>query len=176
MRIHGPNVGKRLADDQRGDTIAALGNERIETPHLDALVNRGLTFSQATCSYPICFVSRAEILSGRHGWQNGVDGLASNQPQPDLVYWAEALRSVGYQTGYVGKWHTRGRPDEYGFAEAFGLFSSGGGQWHVPGQTDWKGFEITGYRGWVFQSLDGRQKFPEQGVGLTPDIDAMPSE
>ena len=34
------------------------------------------------------------------------------------------------------------------------------------GQTDWKGFPITGYRGWVFQSEDGKEKFPEKGVGL----------
>ncbi len=167
-----PNVLLLLADDQRADTIAALGNRLIETPNLDALVNRGLVFRRATCSYPICYVSRAEIFSGCHGWENGVDGVTQNEPRQDLVSWAEAFQASGYQTAYVGKWHTRGRPDAFGFERTFGLFGSGGGRWQTSGRTDWKGFPITGYRGWVFQSLDGREKFPEQGVGLTPAIDA----
>ena len=167
-----PNILFLLADDQRPDTIAALGNDRIETPNLDSLVRQGMTFRRATCSYPICVVSRAEILTGMHGWQNGVDGMSRTGFRQNVTFWAETLQRSGYQTWYVGKWHTRGRPSHLGFGGVNGLFSGGGGKWWQEGQTDWKGFPITGYRGWVFQSADGRKKYPQRGVGVTADISA----
>lgn len=167
-----PNILFLLVDDQRPDTIAALGNPHIRTPHLDRLVRSGMTFTRATCSYPICHISRAEILTGRHGWENGMDGLKGRRFRDDVSFWPETLRQSGYDTCYVGKWHTPGRPSGVGFAQVRGLFGGGGGKWWRDGQHDWKGFPITGYRGWVFQSLDGRTKYPERGVGLTPDISA----
>jgi arylsulfatase A-like enzyme len=164
-----PNILFLLADDMRPDCIAALGNDKIETPNLDRLVERGMTFTRATCSYPICVVSRSEMLTGRHGWENGVMGFRGNKFQPDITYWAEALRDGGYETWHVGKWHVSGRPSTRGYSDVAGLFGSGGGSFWKD-QTDWKGFPITGYRGWIFQTDDGKTKFPEMGVGITPDI------
>lgn len=167
-----PNILFLLADDQRPDTISALGNDRIETPNLDKLVARGTTFTRATCSYPICVISRAEILSGMHGWENGVNAIDSNTFRDGITFWGDALQAAGYDSWYVGKWHTSGRPFSRGYNDVNGLYSGGGGKWWKEGQTDWKGFPITGYRGWIFQSEDGKEKFPDLGVGLTPDIDA----
>ena len=165
-----PNILFLLADDMRPDCISALGNPRIRTPHLDELVSRGMTFSKATCSYPICVVSRAEMLTGCHGWENGVMGFRGNKPNDKLTDWAGALRDSGYRTWHVGKWHVSGRPSTRGYTDVAGLFGSGGGKYWAEGQTDWKGFPITGYRGWIFQTDDGKTKFPEMGVGVTPDI------
>lgn len=165
-----PNILFLFADDMRPDAIRALGNERIETPHLDSLVANGTTFLKATCSNPICVVSRAEVLTGRHGWENGVNGMDRPQLNPTNSYWAETFRKAGYATTYVGKWHTAGRPSAAGFESVEGLFSSGGGKYWKEGQIDWKGFPVTGYRGWLFQNADGREKYPELGVGVTPDI------
>ena len=67
-----PNVVLIVSDDQRPDTIAALGNPIIRTPGLDDLVRRGVAFTSATCANPICTPSRAEILSGCTGYRNGV--------------------------------------------------------------------------------------------------------
>ncbi|MDF1810712.1 MAG: sulfatase-like hydrolase/transferase [Verrucomicrobiales bacterium] len=167
-----PNILFLLVDDQRPDTIGAYGNEVISTPNLDKLAEGGLRFTRATCSYPICHISRAEMLSGRHGWENGINGMGGKAFRKDLTFWADALKAAGYQTCYVGKWHTPGRPARYGYDTVNGLFGSGGGKWWEPGQTDWKGFPITGYKGWVFQNDTGKEKYPEKGVGLTPDIDA----
>lgn len=167
-----PNILFLLTDDQRPDTIRALGNPQIETPHLDQLVSRGMHFTRATCSYPICVISRAEILSGMHGWENGIDALGGSSFHEGITFWAEAFAGSGFTTCYVGKWHTRGRPSDYGYEEVRHLFSGGGGKWWKDGQTDWKGTPITGYRGWIFQDATGKEKYPDLGVGLTPDIDS----
>jgi arylsulfatase A-like enzyme len=165
-----PNILFLLADDQRPDTIRELGNSRIQTPNLDQLVRTGTTLTRATCSYPICVVSRAEILTGQHGWQNGIDGLGERRFNDGVTFWAQTLKDAGYSTWYVGKWHSPGRPDKAGYEVTNGLFGSGGGALWRAGQTDWKGSPITGYRGWLFQSMDGRTKHPEHGIGLTRNI------
>lgn len=165
-----PNILFLLADDMRPDCIAALGNPAIETPNLDKLVARGMTFTRATCSNPICVVSRAEILTGMHGWENGITGIRGAKIKPDLICWGDALQTAGYETWYVGKWHTAGRPTTRGSTDVAGLFSGGGSKFWKEGQRDWKNFPITGYRGWIFQDATGKIKYPEEGVGVTPDI------
>ena len=105
-----PNVLLLLSDDQRPDTIHALGNRVIRTPHLDRLVEAGTTFTRALSPSPVCVTSRAEILSGCSVFRNGVNPPFRNQLDPKLVLWPEAMRRAGYRTWYVGKWHTEGRP------------------------------------------------------------------
>ena len=163
-----PNVLFLISDDQRPDTIAALGNEIINTPHLDRLVREGTTFTRAIVAVPICVASRAEILTGRDGLRNGKDDWGFS-PADGVTHWAGALSDAGYETCYVGKWHTVGRPSHHGYTTTVGLFAGGGGRFPLTHPQDWKGMDVTGYRGWVFQTDDG-QIFPEQGVGLTPDI------
>src|SRR6478609_172993 len=64
-----PNVIFLFADDQRADTIAALGNPHIKTPNLDQLVNRGFVFRNAYCLGAnigaVCTPSRNMLMSGR---------------------------------------------------------------------------------------------------------------
>jgi len=163
-----PNVLFLLSDDQQPDTIHALGNEVIQTPNLDKLVKSGTSFTKAICANPICTPSRAEILSGCDSFTNGVLDFGG-RIDPKLTLWPQAMQQAGYETGYVGKWHNDGRPIDRGFEKTPGLYSGGGGKWYEP-QTDWKGMTVTGYRGWIFQSGDGKTKYPEKEVGLTPNI------
>lgn len=165
-----PNILFLLADDLRADLIDSAAGAGLDTPNLDELARSGITFKRAFCSNPICVVSRAEILTGQHGWQNGIDGNPGAILQGTPVFWPEAFRDAGYETFHLGKWHVSGHPSAYGYTEVAAHFGSGGAKWWAPGQTDWKGFPVTGYKGWIFQSGDGRTKFPELGVGLTPDI------
>lgn len=162
-----PNVLFLLSDDQRPDTIHALGNSVIQTPNLDRLIREGTTFVRAVASYPLCVPSRAEMLTGATSFRSGVLPQQGGRLDPSLETWAEAMREAGYHTWYVGKWHTSGRPSDHGYEETRGLFASGGGKPTVP--KDVHGREVTGYRGWVFQT-DAGKTFPDRGVGLTPDI------
>ncbi|QDU36922.1 Arylsulfatase [Maioricimonas rarisocia] len=166
--IAAPNVLFLLTDDQRPDTIGSLGNDLIETPHLDRLVREGTTFTRAIVAIPICVASRAEILTGRDGRLNGKENHGFS-PAEGVTHWATAMRGAGYETCYVGKWHTSGRPSHHGYERSEGLYAGGGGRFPLTHPHDWKGMPVTGYRGWVFQT-DDRTLFPELGVGLTPDI------
>ena len=96
-----PNVLFILTDDQRGDTIHALGNPYIETPNLDLLVNAGTSFTNAYCmggwSPAVCLPSRTMVLRG-NGWFT-----AQNQPAgtPDF---AKSMGEAGYVTYHLGKY------------------------------------------------------------------------
>ena len=99
-----PNILFLMTDQQRFDTIAALGNAGIYTPNLDRLVRRGLTFSRAYSTCPVCVASRYTIRTGR---REPTTGIYANM-RPDLVpgqpenmeercgaYSARTLRSRG---------------------------------------------------------------------------------
>ncbi len=166
-----PNVLLIVTDDQRPDTIAALGNEVINTRNLDRLVKRGMTFEQATCANPLCVPSRAEILSGCSSFRNGVLGMGTERIDPKLSLLASVMAGGGYHAWYVGKWMNDGKPLTRGYQETRGLFSSGGGTWKkgevILGR---KGRHVTGYRNWTFKDAKGKPDLGK-GIGLTPLTD-----
>lgn len=164
-----PNIVFILADDMRPDCIRALGHPVIETPNLDALVRDGFTFTKVVAAYPICHVSRAEILTGTTAFRNGV-GYRGNTIDPSLKTWAATLHDAGYATWYCGKWHNDGTPTKRGYDETLGLFSSGAAPKGRGALPDHAGRTATGYTGWTFKTRTGVVE-PDKGVGLTPDTD-----
>lgn len=163
-----PSVLLILSDDQRPDTIGALGCAQARTPALDALVREGTSFTRAVSPNPVCVPSRAEILTGASGFRNGILPGYADRLDRSLPTWPAAMAAAGYRTAYVGKWHTQGTPSEHGYREAPGLFV--GGLRETAPRSDLRGRPITGYRGWHFRTEAGRP-FPEKGVGLTEETD-----
>ena len=163
-----PNIVFILADDMRPDCIRTLGHKLIETPHLDSLVRTGFVFSRAVAGYPICHVSRSEILSGTSAFRNGVQ-YRGKTIDPALKTLPVSLKEAGYRTWYSGKWHNDGTPTTRGYEATRGLYSSGGGKGNAM-LPDNAGRKATGYTGWTFKTNEGHAE-PDKGIGLTPDTD-----
>ncbi|MFM7244720.1 MAG: sulfatase [Planctomycetaceae bacterium] len=123
-----PNVVLILMDDMGWRDVGFMGNEFVETPHLDRLANRGLVFTQAYASAPNCAPTRACLMSGqvtpRHGIYTVVDPRqppgspwhklraadSRSELATEIVTLPEALRSKGYATAFFGMWNLgRGR-------------------------------------------------------------------
>jgi len=161
-----PNFVVIITDNQRFDTIAALGNPVIKTPNLDRLVRGGTTFTRAV-AYPLCTPSRTEMLTGCSALRTGVFGF-SERPPKELAFWPAVMRDRGYQTWHIGKWHIVGAPSEYGYTDAGAMVRSGGPR--TPPLYGRHGREITGYRNSVFSSNRPDVKLT-QPVAITADID-----
>jgi arylsulfatase A-like enzyme len=110
-----PNVLFLFTDDQRADTIAALGNQHIKTPNLDRLVARGFAFRRAYCmgamQGAVCVPSRAMLMSGRTLFR-------INEKLAGIQTWPAMFARFGYRTFMTGKWHNQ--PDS-----ALAAFSAG---------------------------------------------------
>ncbi len=102
-----PNIVFIYSDDQAFETIHALGNEEIETPNLDRLVRRGVTFTHAynmgAWGGAVCVASRTMINTGQFVWQAQKADLHQAQRQGQL--WSQLLDKAGYETYMTGKWH-----------------------------------------------------------------------
>lgn len=121
-----PNVLLLLTDDQRFDTIGALGNPAIQTPNLDRLSKQSVAFTNAYVANPICTPSRACLLTGRDDWDTGVRWFGE-PVRPELPMLPEVLHSVGYDTFFTGKWHNDSTPEQRGFAKTRLVFNRGMG-------------------------------------------------
>ncbi len=103
-----PNILLIQTDQQRADTVRALGNPIIQTPALDRLANEGAAFLSAYCPSPVCVASRCSLLLGQ--WPHRT-GCHSNNPMPhDRVSLMQTLNEAGYQTHGIGKMHFSPKP------------------------------------------------------------------
>ena len=102
-----PNILWYCTDQQRFDTIAALGNKHIRTPNLDRFVAESATFTHAFCQSPICTPSRASFLTGMYPSAVGVNGNGFHRfprhYEDRLI--SKALHDEGYDCGLIGKLH-----------------------------------------------------------------------
>lgn len=142
-----PNIIYILADDLGYGDVGTYGQEKIETPNIDALAQHGIKFTQHYSGSPVCAPSRYMLLTGKHPghayirtndeWTERGDvwnfakasdnpELEGQRPIPDETKTiAEVLKSSGYKTGFVGKWglgapRTEGVPNRQGFDYFFG--------------------------------------------------------
>ncbi|NQU24604.1 MAG: arylsulfatase, partial [Candidatus Nealsonbacteria bacterium] len=119
-----PNILIVLTDDMGFSDLGCFGGE-IETPNLDALAAAGLRFTEFH-NTARCWPTRATLNSGIYS-----DGLSDRQ-----VTVAQVLKTAGYQTGMVGKWHlgmdpTKDGPIQRGFDRFYGTMT-GAGSFYNP--------------------------------------------
>ena len=111
-----PNIILITTDQQRFDTIQALGNPVIYTPHLNWLTDEGVTYTRTYAECPICVASRTSIMTGMRGY---VSGISRNCDHSTLMESVKTLPQLltenGYQTRAIGKMHFHPARANYGF-------------------------------------------------------------
>ena len=119
-----PNVLYIMTDQQRFDTIAALGNGLIYTPNYDRLVRRGVAFTNAYSTCPVCVAARYTIRTGcepptTRTFSNKISGASEGQaesiPGRCGAYLAQRMREAGYRTFGIGKFHTSPWNEDLGY-------------------------------------------------------------
>ena len=107
-----PNIVYVMCDDLGYGDIQCLNPEhgKIPTPAADRLAKEGMVFTDAHSGSSVCTPTRYGLLTGRYSWrtrlQKGVtQGYAPNLIAADRLTVARFLKSQGYHTGIVGKWH-----------------------------------------------------------------------
>lgn len=129
-----PNIVFIVTDDQRFNTIHALGNDEIITPNMDWLVQNGTSFTQAHIpggtSGAVCMPSRAMINTGRTLFS--LDGEGQSIPKEHKTL-GETLRENGYFAYGTGKWHNGPPAFTRSFDMGHEIFFGGmWDHWNVP--------------------------------------------
>lgn len=126
-----PNIVWIMADDLGYGDLGCYGQQRIETPRLDAMAREGMRFTQFYAGATVCAPSRCVLMTGRHTGRARVRGNAAKHLQTlddDNVTVAEVLQGAGYATALCGKWGlgeegTTGLPNRQGFDYFFGYLN-----------------------------------------------------
>ncbi len=130
-----PNIVLLVSDDQRFDTLGCMGNEIIQTPHIDALAAEGTLFRNAFCTTSICATSRATILNGQYARRHGIWSFRQMLSAEEFANsFPMQLKEHGYHLGFIGKWGVGGGntmpADKYDYWRGF----AGQGQYFVKGR------------------------------------------
>ena len=105
MSVETPNILWICTDQQRYDTIGALGNPYVSTPNIDSLVADGVAFTHAYCQSPICTPSRASFLTGMYPSATHVSGNGNDYFPETYPLITRTLADIGYDCGLIGKLH-----------------------------------------------------------------------
>ena len=129
-----PNLVIILADDLGYGDLTCYGHPSIRTPNLDRMASQGMRFTDFYVAATVCTPSRAALLTGRLPIRSGMSGDLQHRVQnknspgglpPEEITIARALKSKGYTTQAIGKWHLgqypQNLPTSHGFDAFFGL-------------------------------------------------------
>lgn len=129
-----PNILLLFTDDQRFDTISALGNPALKTPNMDRLANTGLAFTHAHIPGgtvgAVCMPSRAMLHTGRTLFH--IQDAGKSIPA-DHATLGETFQEAGYRTFGTGKWHNGRSAYARSFSHGDEIFFGGmADHWNVP--------------------------------------------
>jgi len=99
-----PNLIVFLPDQQRADTIACYGGEKVHAPNLNKLASESVVFSRAYVTHPVCTPSRCSLMTGM--WPH-TTGCTKNSVAlaPRFSVLPQLLEDKDYRAAYMGKWH-----------------------------------------------------------------------
>lgn len=155
-----PNVILIMADDLGYEGLSCYGNKVLNTPNLDMMAERGLRFTDFHSNGSVCSPTRAALLTGNYQQRSGLEGVIyargeTRQTGLDTteITMAKVLKTQGYATGIMGKWHLGYRkeynPVNHGFDEFYG---------YVSGNVDYQThYDMTGIYDW-WHNLDSIQE------------------
>ena len=138
-----PNVIIILTDDQGYGDVGFNGSTDLKTPHLDRLAYDGVRFPAGYVTHPYCSPSRAALMAGRmqqrfgheHNPQNSFLDHSQGIPESEILLPAR-LKTAGYATSLIGKWHLGHaapfHPLNRGFDEFFGMLGGGFNYYGTP--------------------------------------------
>ncbi|MEQ6122481.1 sulfatase [Reichenbachiella sp. MALMAid0571] len=137
-QIEKPNIVIIFSDDQGYGDLGCYGNNALRTPNIDKMASEGMLFTDFYMAAAVCTPSRAALLTGSYPQRVGLpsvlfpnnmsggqlNGMALGL-NPKEITVAELLKSAGYNTACIGKWHLGDLPQfmplNHGFDEYFGL-------------------------------------------------------
>ncbi len=141
-----PNVVVIVADDLGYMDLGVQGCQDVPTPNIDSIARSGVRFTDGYVSCPVCSPTRAGLNTGRYQQRFGHEFNPGPAAQAEAVFGlpltettlANRMKSLGYATGMVGKWHLGYRPELHplrrGFDEFFGFL--GGAHSYVNALAD----------------------------------------
>lgn len=145
-----PNIIILFTDDQGTLDVNTYGSKDLYTPNMDGLAERGVKFTQFYAAAAMCTPSRAGLMTGKYPIRTGLPRNAESHPthfgqgpslSEDQVTIADMLKTAGYRTAQIGKWHlgTNPGPNGQGFDYSFGFLGGVVDQWsHFNyGQAPW---------------------------------------
>ncbi|KAL9983621.1 hypothetical protein ACROYT_G005820 [Oculina patagonica] len=140
-----------LADDLGWDDVGFHGSRQIPTPNIDAMANEGVILNNYYVS-PMCTPTRASIMSGKHPIHLGIQHFVIFAAQPyglplKEVTVAQYLKTLGYKTHAIGKWHLGYFTKEYtplyrGFDSFFGYLGAKEDYWDHSSFEDYWGYDL----------------------------------
>ncbi|MCX6613733.1 MAG: sulfatase [Acidobacteria bacterium] len=128
-----PNIIVLFADDMGYGDLSCYGHPNIQTPNLDRLASEGIRFTSGYAAASVCTPSRVGLLTGRYAKRAGLPNNLGPEsigglPLTEITI-AQQMKSQGYNTAAIGKWHIGHSPKEYlptsrGFDQYLGLLYS----------------------------------------------------
>ncbi len=121
-----------LTDDLGYGDLSCYGGTELETPHIDNIASLGIKFRNFYANCPVCSPARASVLTGMYPDLVGVPGVIRTHITNSFGYLSshavllpEVLKSAGYETAIIGKWHlgleSPNTPNEHGFDHFHGF-------------------------------------------------------